>query len=101
MNSHTSSKKTGYAMRQQSRVTLSELQAICWLFLAALIFALVTLTVSFLAFTASETLLFASSLQLKISCLALASAACLAAWAFSTAVTLDMLTSFLVSERRS
>ena len=101
MNSHTSSKKTGYAMRQQNRVAISELQAICWLFLAALIFALATLIVSFFDFTASETLLLASSLQLAISCLALASAACLAAWAFSTAVTLDMLTSFLVSERRS
>ncbi len=100
MNSHASSKKTGYAMRQKNRVAISELQAICWLFLTALILAFATFIVSFLAFTVSKTLLFASSLQLAISCLALASAAILAAWAFLTASTLDILTNFLVSERR-
>ena len=63
MNSHTSSKKTGYAMRQQNRVAISEPQAICWLFLAALILELATLIVSFFAFTASETLLLASSVK--------------------------------------
>lgn len=101
MNSHASSKKAGYAIRQQNSVTINASHAICSLFLASLILMLASLIALAFVVIASDSLLLASSLQLATSCLALASAASLAAWAFSTACTLDMLTSFLVSERRT